>query len=98
MVASKSYFVYILGNQTGTLYTGFTNDLVRRISEHREKKMKGFTRKYNVARLLYFEETDNVHAALAREKEIKAWKRSKKLELVRTANPTFRDLGEDLLD
>jgi len=90
-----SYYVYILSNSTGTLYTGVTNDLERRLYEHRAGTASKFTARYSVGRLVYFEETPNVEAAIAREKEIKGWRRSKKLGLIRSANPTWRDLSED---
>ena len=88
------YFVYILSSPTGTLYTGMTNDLMRRMYEHQNKMVDGFTKKYNVIRLIYYEETGDVNQAIFREKQIKGWRRSKKLELVRSVNPTFRDLSE----
>lgn len=76
----KSYFVYILSNKYHTVfYTGMTNDLNRRIYEHRNKLVDGFTKKYNTTKLLYFEETTNVNNAIAREKQIKDWRRGKKL-------------------
>ena len=91
----KTYYVYIMSNQTGTLYTGMTNNLERRIYEHKNGLGDGFTKKYNITRLIYFEETGDVQTALAREKEIKKWRRAKKLDLVRTVNPKFEDLSEN---
>jgi putative endonuclease len=88
------YYVYIMSSPTGTLYTGMTNDLMRRVFEHQQKLIDGFTKTYNVTRLIYYEETDDVKAAIFREKQIKSWGRSKKLALVRSVNPTFRDLSE----
>lgn len=91
------YFVYILTNWNNrVMYVGMTNNLVRRLHEHRTHAVKGFTEKYNVHKLVYFEETADVHAAMAREKEIKKWRREKKNALVIQANPDWRDLGHDL--
>ena len=72
------YFVYIMTNTSRTLYTGVTNDLVRRVYEHKNKIIPGFTSRYNISQLVYFEETSDVQTALAREKEIKGWRRAKK--------------------
>ena len=91
----KTYYVYIMSNTTGTLYTGITGNLERRIYEHKNGLGDGFTKKYNITRLIYFEETGDVQTALAREKEIKKWRRAKKLDLVRTVNPKFEDLSEN---
>jgi putative endonuclease len=93
------YYVYILTNFTNSvLYTGVTNDLVRRTSEHREKKADGFTKRYNVWKLVYYEEGDDVVAAIEREKQIKAGSRANKLALVNAANPKWRDLWFDIQD
>ncbi len=90
---SKNYYVYILTNNTNTvLYIGVTNDLTRRAWEHREKKSKGFTEKYNVRKLVYFEQTESVEAALIREKQLKNWKRAWKEKLVEEMNPDWKDL------
>ena len=86
------YYVYIMTNEAGTLYTGVTNDLVRRILEHKQKLIPGFTRRYNLTRLVYYEVTPNVRAAIAREKQIKGWLRRKKVALVESMNPEWRDL------
>ncbi|MEX0787348.1 MAG: GIY-YIG nuclease family protein [Anaerolineales bacterium] len=91
-MVSRQYFVYILSSRRGTLYTGVTNDLTRRLSEHRRGTTPGFTSKYRIHRLIYFETTDDVYQALAREKQIKAWSRREKLALIRVANPRFREL------
>jgi putative endonuclease len=89
------YFVYCLTNKhRNVLYIGMTNDLVRRVYEHKMKQVPGFTKKYNVSRLVYFEETPDVVAAIAREKEIKKWRREKKNVLVTAANPEWKDLSE----
>lgn len=83
----RTYHVYILTNNSGTLYVGVTNDLERRVGEHRLGIVEGFTKKYRLKRLIYCEETDDVRAALARERQIKKWRRRKKIALVNTINP-----------
>ena len=84
-------------NQHNTvLYTGVTNDLVRRVWEHRNKKVDGFTKRYNIAKLVWYEMTEDVNSAIQREKQIKAGSRKKKLELIRSMNPGFKDLCEDI--
>jgi putative endonuclease len=91
-------FVYILTNRHHTaLYVGVTNDLVRRVREHRTKIASGFTTRYNVDKLVYFEETSDVVAAIAREKQIKGGSREKKIALVNAINPDWRDLFDDLI-
>ena len=87
------YFVYIMTNTSRTLYTGVTNDLVRRVYEHKNKIIPGFPSRYNISQLVYFEETSDVQTALAREKEIKGWRREKKNALVETKNPEWADLS-----
>ena len=92
----RSYYVYILTNWNNeVMYVGITNNLERRVYEHRQKLVKGFTEKYNVSKLVYFEETNDVESALAREKEIKKWRREKKNKLVQRINPEWRDLSEE---
>jgi len=89
----KHYYVYLLANwNNNVLYVGVTNDLERRIFEHKNNLMKGFTEKYNVHNLVYFKETGDVNAALAREKEIKKWRREKKDALVSSMNPQWIEL------
>jgi putative endonuclease len=90
------YYVYILSNGHGTLYVGVTNNLRRRVLEHRRGLVAGFTRRYNLHRLVYFESTPDPLAAIAREKEIKGWSRARKVALVQVLNPGWRDLAEDL--
>ncbi|MBI3287810.1 MAG: GIY-YIG nuclease family protein [Chloroflexi bacterium] len=92
---SKQYYVYIMTNRSGTLYTGMTGDLRRRVWQHRQKVVKGFAQKYNITRLVYFESTDDVRYAIAREKQIKGWVRAKKIALIESLNPQWRDLSED---
>ena len=95
----SDYFVYIMTNPShATLYTGVTNDLRRRVYEHKHKLIEGFTSKYNVIYLLYFEVTSDVKAAIAREKQIKGWLRAKKVALIQSANPTWKDLSADWYD
>jgi putative endonuclease len=89
------YYVYILTNRSRTLYTGVTNDLQRRVLEHKSRAIPGFTRKYRVDRLVYFESTDDVNRALAREKQIKGWLRARKLALIEGMNPEWNDLAAD---
>jgi putative endonuclease len=89
------YWVYILASRHRTLYTGVTNDLERRLFEHRTGLVGGFTAKYNVHRLVYFEATDDPAAAIAREKQIKGWSRGKKLHLIARRNPDWKDLSAD---
>ena len=90
----KHYYVYIMTNNSRTLYTGVTDDLVRRVYEHRNKLIEGFTRKYNITRLVYYEITSDVRAAIQREKQIKGWLRKKKIALIEAANPEWKDLSE----
>ena len=92
------YYVYIMNSPSSTLYTGVTNDLQRRVYEHKHKIVEGFTKKYNVVRLAYFEETSDIKAAIEQEKEIKAWRRSKKIASIKSVNPQWKDLAEDWYD
>jgi len=93
MPDDRHYYVYVLTNwNSRVIYIGVTNDLERRVFEHKNKLVKGFTEKYNVNKLVYFEETGDVNAALAREKEIKKWRREKKNALVTNSNPQWTEL------
>jgi putative endonuclease len=95
MPVQQRYYVYLLTNWNNkVMYVGVTNDLERRLYEHKKKLVKGFTEKYNVDKLVYFEETGDVTSALAREKEIKKWRREKKNNLVVSSNPEWKDLSE----
>ncbi|MGI8740425.1 MAG: GIY-YIG nuclease family protein [Gammaproteobacteria bacterium] len=87
--------MYILTNNSRTLYTGVTNDLMRRIYEHRQKMVSGFTARHNIARLAWFEETGDITSAIAREKQIKGWLRSRKFALIESVNPKWEDLSAD---
>ena len=89
------YYTYILANRTKTLYIGVTNDLQRRMYEHKKKMIPGFTKKYNLTLLVHFEFTDNIEAAISREKQIKGWIRQKKIDLINRHNSEWRDLSED---
>ena len=90
----KRYYVYIMASRSRVLYTGMTNDLERRVLEHKSGLTKGFTKQYRVARLVYFEEHTDVRDAIAREKQIKGWLRSKKVALIEAANPSWNDLSK----
>jgi putative endonuclease len=91
----NQYYVYIMTNRSGTLYTGVTNNLMRRVFEHKHHLIEGFTKKYNITRLIYYEVTDDVRLAIRREKQIKGWVRKKKIALIESMNPEWNDLGED---
>jgi putative endonuclease len=90
----KQYYVYILASRSRNLYVGVTNDLQRRVYEHKQKLVSGFTTKYNINRLVYFEATEDVHTAISREKQIKGWLRKRKLALIGSRNPTWVDLSD----
>jgi putative endonuclease len=93
----KNYFVYILASKrNGTLYIGVTNDLIRRIYEHKNSLVEGFTKKYNVNTLVYYESTEDINSAIAREKSLKKYSRKSKLYLIENGNPQWKDLGLDL--
>ena len=92
----KSYYVYILASKkNGTIYIGFTDDLQRRIQEHKEKSVSGFTARYNVTKLVYFEEYESSDEAYIRERRMKKWKRAWKLKLIEKENPEWKELAED---
>ena|SRR5215831_21381089 len=90
----RTYYVYILASKSHALHTGVTRDLTRRVSQHKLKLFPGFTLTYNINRLVYYEDFRDVRAAIGREKEIKAWRRSKKVVLIELRNPTWADLSE----
>jgi putative endonuclease len=93
---SHTYCIYILASRSRNLYTGVTNNLERRMVEHRQGLVPGFTTRYKVFRLVHFEPFGDIRDAIAREKEIKAWRREKKLRLIQSHNPTWADLAEHL--
>jgi len=94
----KTYYVYIMTNRSRTLYTGITNDLNRRVNEHKLKLIEGFTKRYNLTMLIYYEEAADVNSAIAREKQIKGWLRVKKIALIESVNPDWADLSEEWYD
>ncbi|HJR56833.1 MAG TPA: GIY-YIG nuclease family protein [Rhizomicrobium sp.] len=97
MVKEHRYFVYILASQrNGTLYVGVTNDLTLRSAQHRDEALEGFTKKYGVHMLVWFEEYGDIGDAITREKRIKKWNRDWKLELIEKSNPDWRDLSADI--
>jgi len=91
----KAFYIYIMGNKSGTLYVGMTSNIKKRVSQHKDKLIPGFTSKYNMTRLLYFETIEDPLSAIAREKQIKPWRREKKLNLIKLQNPTLKDLSAD---
>lgn len=92
------FYVYIISSRSSTLYTGFTSDLMKRILEHKEKLVEGFTKRYAIDRLLYYESCENRESALTREKQIKGWTRDKKIALIESVNPEWKDLSLELMD
>jgi putative endonuclease len=93
MGSEKCYWVYILASKIGgTLYIGVTNDLVRRVYEHKMKLVRGFTNRYEIGRLVYFEQYNDIEAAIAREKRLKKWQRAWKIRLIEELNPNWDDL------
>ena len=92
----KNYYVYILANKTNsTVYIGVTNDLMRRLWEHRNDMADGFTKQYHVHKLVYYESTTDVNEAIAREKQLKGWRRARKNDLIESVNPAWKDLAGD---
>ena len=89
----KTYCVYILTNRSGTLYVGVTGDLARRLYEHRQRLVPGLTSRYRIDRLIYAEPFNDIRDAITREKQIKGWRRDRKLALIAEKNPDWRDLG-----
>ena len=93
---TKTYFVYILANKkNGTLYTGFTDDLERRMREHKRKEVEGFSKKYHTDNLVYYEQFDSNSEAFLRERRLKKWKRNWKIQLIESMNPEWKDLAWD---
>ena len=92
----RAYYVYILTNRSGTLYIGVTGNLPERIREHKEKKYDGFTARYSIDRLIWFQEYGNASEAIEAEKRLKGWKREKKVALVNGVNPSWQDLFDTL--
>ncbi len=90
----KKYYIYILTNKSHTLYTGVTSNLKKRVYEHKMKMVPGFTKRYNITRLVFYEETTDVNTVLNREKQIKGWLRNKKIILIEQNNPNWNDLSD----
>ena len=98
MKKERSYYVYIMASgKNGTLYIGVTNDLIRRVYEHKNNIIKGFTQRYKVHHLVHFEDTNEISEAIKREKQLKWWNRKWKLRLIEETNPDWRDLYDDLI-
>ncbi len=96
---SHQYYVYILASKrNGTLYIGVTNDLLKRVGQHKEDVIGGFTKRYGVHQLVYFEETSDIISAISREKQLKNWRRDWKIKLIEDANPKWEDLYYKFLD
>ncbi len=91
----SEYYVYIMSNSSRTLYIGVTNNLLRRVYEHKNGLIEGFTQKYNISELVYFEQTQDIRSAINREKQLKGWLRIKKVDLVHSVNPTWKDLSAE---
>ena len=93
----NTYYVYIMASKkNGTLYIGVTNNLIKRVYEHKNDLFDGFTKKYGVHKLVYFEETNDIHSAIYREKRLKKWKRRWKIDLIKKINPNWKDLYDEL--
>ena len=97
-MASKTFNVYMLASRSGTLYIGVTNNLARRMYEHKEGLVPGFTKRYRIHWLVYFEEFDRATDAIAREKQLKGWSRKRKIALIESLNPSLKDLAVEWLD
>jgi putative endonuclease len=91
----RSYYVYIMASLSGTLYIGMTGNLEKRAFEHKFHRIEGFTDDYDIERLLYWESYDDVHKAIGREKQLKGWRREKKIVLIKSMNPQWLDLSKD---
>jgi putative endonuclease len=91
----KSYYVYIMANKGKMLYTGVTGDLEKRVYQHKNHLAEGYTKRYNINKLVYFEDTDDISIAIEREKQIKGWLRQKKIMLIESVNPKWRHLSEN---
>jgi putative endonuclease len=92
------YYVYIMASKrNGTLYIGVTNNLIKRVYEHKNNLVEGFTKKYNIHQLVYYEQTEDAMSAIEREKRLKAWKRQWKLNLIEQVNPEWKDLYNGLI-
>lgn len=94
---SKTYAVYIMASVSGVLYIGVTNNLFRRVNEHQSDSVEGFTRKYRCHKLIYYELTESIEGAIAREKQLKNWARVKKTNLINSFNPEWKDLSQAII-
>lgn len=92
-VMKKTFYVYILTNSSGILYIGISSHLIKRIWEHKNKVVEGFTNKYNISKLIFYEIYEEVEHAILREKQLKKWNRAKKIELIKRVNPKFEELS-----
>ncbi len=92
---TQNYYMYIMTNRSRTFYVGITNNLERRVYEHKQKLIDGFTKRYNISRLVYYEVFTDVRDAIAREKQVKDWRREKKIALIESMNPTWKDLSTE---
>ena len=92
---TKNYYVYIMTNKSRTFYTGVTNNLERRVYEHKHKLIEGFTKRYNITLLVYYEVFSDIREAIAREKQVKDWRREKKIALIASMNPGWKDLSAE---
>ncbi len=95
MSGEKSYYVYIMASRSLNLYTGVTNSIYQRALQHKSGEIDGFTKKYNINRLVYYEMFEHIGNAIAREKQVKAWTRAKRLALIKSINPTWQDSAEE---
>jgi putative endonuclease len=96
IILDKNLHGYMLAGKSGVLYTGMTNNLMRRVCDHKQKRLSGFTQKYNVTNLVWYEAHGRATSAIAREKQIKGWGRAKKVALIEAVNPQWKDLSEEL--
>ena len=94
----RTYCVYIMASASGVLYVGVTNNLERRVSQHQQKLVRGFTARYNVRKLVYYEPHGDIRVAIAREKQIKGWLRKRKIALIESMNPSWKDLSAKAQD
>ena len=90
-----NYYLYIMANRSRTIYVGVTNNIERRVLEHKEKRVPGFTAKYNIGRLVFYQRFPNINEAIQAEKKVKAWRREKKIALIEAENPHWKDLAAD---
>jgi putative endonuclease len=96
MIESRKYYIYIMASVSGVLYIGMTNDLLRRVWFHKHGLVDGFTKEYHVKKLVYYEATEDVRSAIEREKQLKKWRREKKVALIEKMNPNWKDLYDEL--